>query len=139
MQTDLKMQNEINSEDGLNLFWDGGLWCSAKLTVSSKHLLWSFNNTVLGGRASPLFEKKIKKYTFSNKKNLWWNKNIRLADLTEASKFMIGPFRPYIISGKPQNDYLYKTALSWRRLLRFHQPGDVVYAQKMECFSYQGS
>ena len=25
MQTDLKMQNEINSEDGLNLFWDGGL------------------------------------------------------------------------------------------------------------------
>ena len=24
MQTDLKMQSEINSEDGLNLFWDGG-------------------------------------------------------------------------------------------------------------------
>ena len=35
--------------------------------------------------------------------------------------------------GKPQNDYLYKTALS-RRLLRFHQPGDVVYAQTMESF-----
>ena len=46
MQTDLKMQNEINSEDGLNLFWDGGLWCSAKLTVALKHLLWSFDNTV---------------------------------------------------------------------------------------------
>ena len=46
MQTDLKMQNEINSEDGLNLFWDGGLWCSAKLTVASKHLLSSFNNKV---------------------------------------------------------------------------------------------
>ena len=25
MQPDLKMQNEINSEDGLNLFWDSGL------------------------------------------------------------------------------------------------------------------
>ena len=62
------------------------------------------------------------------------NKNIRLADLTEASKFMIGPFRLYIISGKPQNDYLYKTALSRRRLLRFHQPGDVVYAQTLESF-----
>ena len=35
--------------------------------------------------------------------------------------------------GKPQNDYLFKTALS-RRLLRFHQPGDVVYAQTMESF-----
>ena len=33
--------------------------------------------------------------------------------------------------GKLQNDYLYKTILS-RRLLRFHQPGDVVYAQTME-------
>ena len=35
--------------------------------------------------------------------------------------------------GKPQNDYLFKTALS-RRLLRFHQPGYVVYAQTMESF-----
>ena len=34
---------------------------------------------------------------FSNKRNLWWNKNIRLANLAEASKFMIGPFRSYII------------------------------------------
>ena len=33
--------------------------------------------------------------------------------------------------GKLQNDYLYKTILS-RRLLRFHQPVDVVYAQTME-------
>ena len=38
-----------------------------------------------------------------------------------------------LLVGKPQNDYLYKTALS-RRLLRFHQPGDVVYAQTMESF-----
>ena len=30
------------------------------------------------------------------KRNLWWNKNIRLADLAEASKFMIGPFRSYM-------------------------------------------
>ena len=54
---------------------------------------------VFWGRAPPLFEKKnqIKKNTFSNKRNLWWNKNIRLADLAEASKFMIGPFRSYII------------------------------------------
>ena len=42
-------------------------------------------------------KRKQKKYTFSNKKNLWWNKNIRLADLAETSKLMIGPFRSYII------------------------------------------
>ena len=66
------------------------------------------------------------------KRNLWLNKNIRLADLAEASKFMIGPFRSYIKCRKPQNDYFYKTALS-RRLLRFHQPGDVVYEQTMVC------
>ena len=40
---------------------------------------------------------KIKKYTFSNKRNPWWNTNIRLADLSEASKFKIGPFRSYNI------------------------------------------
>ena len=51
-------------------------------------------------------KKKRKKYTFSNKRNLWWNKNIRLANLAEASKLMIGPFRSYIIT---ENDYLYKT------------------------------
>ena len=27
-------------------------------------------------------KRKEKKYTFSNKRNLWWNKNIRLADLS---------------------------------------------------------
>ena len=42
-------------------------------------------------------KRKEKKYTFWNKKNLWWNKNIRLTDLAEASKLMIGPFRSYII------------------------------------------
>ena len=45
-------------------------------------------------------KKKIKerKYTFSNKKNLSWNKNIRLADLDRrTSKLMIGPIRSYII------------------------------------------
>ena len=47
---------------------------------------------------------------------------------------MIGPFESYIISDKPQNE----TALS-RRLLRFHQPGDVGYAQTMESFFYKGS
>ena len=46
---------------------------------------------------------------------------------------MIGPFRSYIKCRKPQNVYFYKTALS-RRLLRFHQPGDVVYAQTMVFF-----
>ena len=30
------------------------------------------------------------------KRNIWWNKNIRLADLAEASKFMIGLFRSYM-------------------------------------------
>ena len=52
------------------------------------------------GQGPPTFwEKKIKitKYTFSNKRNPWWNTNIRLADLSEASKFKIGPFRSYII------------------------------------------
>ena len=39
---------------------------------------------------------KEKKYKFSNKRNLWLNKNIRPAGLAEASKFMIGPFRSYI-------------------------------------------
>ena len=67
------------------------------------------------------------------KRNIWWNKNIRLADLAEVSKFMIGPFRSYTKCRKPQNDYFYKTALS-RRLLRFHRPGDVVYAQTMVFF-----
>ena len=55
---------------------------------------------VFWGRAPPLFFKKknqIKKNTFSNIRNLWWNKNIRLADLAEAFKFIIGPFRSYII------------------------------------------
>ena len=47
---------------------------------------------------------------------------------------MIGPFESYIISVKPQNE----TALS-RRLMRCHEPGDVVYAQTMESFFYQGS
>ena len=52
-----------------------------------------------GGMPPLLFGKNnnIEKYTFSNKRNLWWNKNIRLANLAEASKFMIGPFRSYII------------------------------------------
>ena len=34
-------------------------------------------------------KRKEKKHTFSNKRNLWWNKNIPLADLAEASKLMI--------------------------------------------------
>ena len=40
--------------------------------------------------------------------------------------------------GKPQNDYLYKTALS-RRLERFRQPGDVVDVQIPWSLFYQGS
>ena len=114
----------------------------------------------LGASGPPLFEKKIiiiRNTHFQIKG--WWNKNIRLADHAEASKFMIGPFRSSIqyhkvslfheaivVSeaprctsfslGKPQNDNLYKAALR-RRLLRFHQPGDVVYSQTM--FFYQGS
>ena len=51
---------------------------------------------------------------------------------------MIGPFRSFIISGKLQNEYLYKAALR-RTLLRFHQPGDVVYVQTMEFLFHQGS
>ena len=40
-------------------------------------------------------------------------------DLAEAFKFMIGPFRSSIVC---------------RRLLRFQQPGDVVYAKTMDFF-----
>ena len=79
-------------------------------------------------RGSPIFENKnnnkIKKYTFSNKRNLWWNKNIRLADLADASKFMIGAFRSYIISGKtpppPQGDNSRK--IGWGCAARFVKP-----------------
>ena len=34
---------------------------------------------------------------FQIKRKVWWNKNNRLADLAEASKYMIGPFQSYII------------------------------------------
>ena len=47
----------------------------------------------------------IEKYTFSNKRNLWWNKNIRLANLAEASKFMIGPFRSYHHKVSPRETF----------------------------------
>ena len=49
---------------------------------------------------------------------------------------MIGLFRSYIISGKPQNKYLYKTALS-RRWLHFHQPVDVVKSPRSYDFLKQ--
>ena len=57
----------------------------------------------LGGGHAPtppppyFLEKIVIKITFPNKRNLWWNKNIRLANLAEASKFMISPCRSYII------------------------------------------
>ena len=65
------------------------------------------------------------------------NKNIRLADLARASKFMIGPFRSFIIMAS------FKVTISTKLhlvvdLLRF-QPGDVVYAQAMESVFYEGS
>ena len=71
--------------------------------------------------------------TFSNKRNLWWNKNIQLADLAEESKFMISPFRSYIMVNL-KTTISTNSALSLK-LLRFH----VVYAQTMETFFYQGS
>ena len=79
-------------------------------------------------RGSPLFENKnnnkIKKCTFSNKRNLWWNKNIRLADLADASKFLMGAFRSYLISGKPppppQGDSSRK--IGWGCAARFVKP-----------------
>ena len=60
---------------------------------------------------------------------------IRVLDwrnLPKHPNLLLVHFDP-ISHGKPQNDYLYKTVLS-RRLLRFHRPGDVVYAQTMETF-----
>ena len=47
-------------------------------------------------------------------------------------------FDPILVQGKPQNDYLYKTAVSSRRL-RFRQPGDVVYAQTIRRLFNKGS
>ena len=66
------------------------------------------------------------------------NKNIRLADLARASKFMIGPFRSCIIMAS------FKVTISTKLdlvvdLLRFHQLGNVVYAQAMESVFYEGS
>ena len=58
-----------------------------------------------GARAPALFEK----YTFSNKRNLWWNKNIRLAD-----QIMIGPFQSYIISVK--SECTEKSSKPWPQL-----------------------
>ena len=137
MQTDLKMQNEINSEHGLNLFWDGGLWCSAKLTVSLKRLLWSFNNTVLGGRASPLFEKKLRNTHFQIK---------RIFDGIRIVVWRTSPKHPnlWLVRFDPISS---EVSLKTTIFTKLHlvgvdfcvQPGDIVYAQKMECFSYQGS
>ena len=60
---------------------------------------------------SPHFlkKKKEKKYTFSNKRNLWWNKNIRLADLAEPSKLIIDDSILYHMVILTKDDYLYKT------------------------------
>ena len=98
--------------------WNSGIYENVNLTnTNAIFFFWCFllvqNSTELnsilrarakvgagreGGQGLPTFWKKkeIKKYTFSNKRNLWWNKNIRLADLARASKFMIGPFRSCI-------------------------------------------
>ena len=43
-----------------------------------------------GGGAGPRHSwKKFNKYTISNKTNLWWNKNIRLTNLAEASNIWL--------------------------------------------------
>ena len=70
---------------------------------------------------------KIKNYTFSTR-NLWWNKNFRLAGHADASKLI------WLVRFDPISSVvsLYKTALS-RRLLRIQQPGDVIYTT-MESF-----
>ena len=44
---------------------------------------------------SPHFLKKKKKR--NTHFQIRWNKNIRLENLSEASKLMIGPFRSYIV------------------------------------------
>ena len=63
---------------------------------------------------SPHFLKKKKrnekKYTFSNKRNLWWSKNIRLADLAESIQiddWSVSILYHMVIL--TENDYLYKT------------------------------
>ena len=83
-----------------------------------------------GGGAGPLhFLKKIKlRNTHFLIKGI--SDGIRILDWRTSPKH---PNLWLVRFGKLQNDYLYKTTLT-RRLLRFQQPGDVVYAQTMESF-----
>ena len=61
--------------------------------------------TACAGEGAPHFlETKIileLRNTHFQIKGIFDGKNIRLADLADASKFMIGAFRSYVISGKP--------------------------------------
>ena len=92
-----------------------------------------------GGGAAPHFLKKKKKGVFDGKRIFDWRTSPKYPNLWLVRFDPISPgehkreWGTLFSLGKPQNDFLYKTALS-RRLLRFHQPGDVVYAQRMESF-----
>ena len=75
--------------------------------------------------------------------NFFVNRNWKkLTDSRKIAKILADNRKSHnpIETLKFQNDYFYKTSLS-RRLLRFHQPGDLVYAQTMVFFFffYQGS
>ena len=89
------------------------------------------------GGSPPLFEKK--KGIFDGKRIFDWRTSPKYPNLwlVRFDPISQGEHKrewgTLFSLGKPQNDFLYKTALS-RRLLRFHQPGDVVYAQRMESF-----
>ena len=91
-----------------------------------------------GGGAAPHFLKK-KKGIFGGKRIFDWRTSRKYPNLwlVRFDPISQGEHKrewgTLFSLGKPQNDFLYKTALS-RRLLRFHQPGDVVYAQRMESF-----
>ena len=57
------------------------------------------------------------------------------ADLAEESKFMISPFRSYIMHMVSLKTTISTNSALSLKLLHFH----LVYAQTMETFFYQGS
>ena len=68
------------------------VYATVKKEKKKKNLKKKYANGCVIWNTVPTFwakKRKEKKHTFSNTRNLWWNKNIRLEDLAEASKLMI--------------------------------------------------
>ena len=89
-----RLKNAERNKDGLNLFWDGGLWCSAKLTVASKHLLWSFNNKVFSLKKGALSDCFLQNICSKNQKLTQNFQSSRKAEHFLISSF-IADFRKF--------------------------------------------